>query len=147
MSDIRLSFAMTPYDRIVPLINGEVKPDGITLDYIGMPGAVPRVFYEQIKFRRYDVSEMSLSSFLRMRYIGWPYLMLPVFHNRNFSYTYIYTPQLGDQTGSSGGSQGQTLWHSRLSADYGPLDPWNPADGVRRQAGGRGLVPGTRRAL
>ncbi len=80
---------MTPCDRVLPLINGEVKPDGITLEYQGMPGAVPRVFYEQIKFQRYDLSEMSLSSFLRMRSVHWPYRMLPVFHNRNFSYTYI----------------------------------------------------------
>ncbi len=89
MTDLSLSFAMTPYDRMLPLINGEVKPDGITLDYMGIPGRVPRVFYEQIKFQRYDVSEMSMSSFLRMRSIGWPYRMLPVFHNRNFSYTGI----------------------------------------------------------
>ena len=33
MADLRLSFAMTPYDRVLPLINGEVKPDGITLEY------------------------------------------------------------------------------------------------------------------
>ena len=90
MADIRLSFAMTPYDRVIPLINGEVKPDGITLDYVGMPGAVPRVFYEQIKFQRYDISEMSMSSYLRMRSVGWPYRMLPVFHNRSFSYTTIH---------------------------------------------------------
>jgi 4,5-dihydroxyphthalate decarboxylase len=90
MADLKLSFAMTPYDRILPLINGEVKPDGITLEYEGMPGAVPRVFYEQIKFQRYDISEMSLSSFLRMRSIGWPYRMLPVFHNRSFSYSLIH---------------------------------------------------------
>ncbi|MCL5961826.1 MAG: hypothetical protein M1358_21345 [Chloroflexi bacterium] len=90
MADLKLSFAMTPYDRVLPLINGEVKPDGITLEYAGMPGAVSRVFYEQIKFRRFDVSEMSMSSFLRMRSIHWPYLMLPVFHNRNFSYTYVH---------------------------------------------------------
>jgi 4,5-dihydroxyphthalate decarboxylase len=89
MADLNLSFAMTPYDRILPLINGEVKPDGITLEYMGMPGAVPRVFYEQIKFQRYDLSEMSMSSFLRMRSIQWPYRMLPVFHNRNFSHAYI----------------------------------------------------------
>jgi 4,5-dihydroxyphthalate decarboxylase len=89
MADIKLSFAMTPYDRIMPLINGEVKPDGITLEYYGMPGGVPRVFYEQIKFQRYDLSEMSMSSYLRMRAIRWPYRMLPVFHNRNFSYSYI----------------------------------------------------------
>jgi 4,5-dihydroxyphthalate decarboxylase len=90
MADLKLSFAMTPYDRMLPLINGEVKPDGITLEYMGMPGAVPRVFYEQIKFQRYDLSEMSMSSYLRMRSIKWPYRMLPVFHNRAFSYAYIH---------------------------------------------------------
>ncbi len=90
MADLRLSFAMNPYDRVLPMINGEVKPDGITLDYMGMPGENPRVFYEQIKFCRYDISEMSVSSSLRMRSINWPYLMLPVFHNRNFSYTRIH---------------------------------------------------------
>jgi 4,5-dihydroxyphthalate decarboxylase len=90
MPDLVLSFAMTPYDRVLPLINGEVKPDGITLEYMGMPGGVPRVFYEQIKFQRYDISEMSMSSYLRMRSIGFPYMLLPVFHNRSFSYTYIH---------------------------------------------------------
>ena len=89
MADLKLSFAMTAYDRVLPLITGEVKPDGIELDYQGMPGAVPRVFYEQIKFQRYDLSEMSMSSYLRMRPTGWPYRMLPVFHNRTFSYTNI----------------------------------------------------------
>jgi 4,5-dihydroxyphthalate decarboxylase len=89
MADLRLSFAMTPYDRILPLINGEVKPDGITLEYMGMPGGVPRVFYEQMKFQRYDLSEMSMSSYLRMRSIHWPYRMLPVYHNRNFSHSNV----------------------------------------------------------
>ena len=90
MADIELSFATTPYDRVWPLITGEVKPDGITLDYMPVSGGVPMLFYNQIKFQRYDLSEMSMSSFLRMRSIGWPYRLLPVFHNRNFSYTYIH---------------------------------------------------------
>ena len=90
MSNLELSFAITAYDRVMPMISGEVKPDGIELDYKGMPGAVPRVFYEQIKFHRYDVSEMSMSSYLRMRPLGFPYQMLPVFHNRTFSYTNVY---------------------------------------------------------
>jgi 4,5-dihydroxyphthalate decarboxylase len=89
MADLHLSFAMTPYDRIVPLITGEVKPAGITLDYQGMPGAVPGVFYDQIKFQRYDLSEMSFSSSLVERAKGWPYRLLPVFHNRQFFYTTI----------------------------------------------------------
>jgi 4,5-dihydroxyphthalate decarboxylase len=89
MPNLNLTFAITPYDRVLPLINGEVKPDGISLEYQGMPGSIPRVFYEQIKFARYDVSEMSLSSFLRMRSVKWPYQMLPVYHNRNFTHTAI----------------------------------------------------------
>ncbi|MBI4333363.1 MAG: hypothetical protein HY673_19025 [Chloroflexi bacterium] len=89
MADLKLTFAMSPYDRMLPLISGEVKPDGITLEYVGLPGAFSRVFYEQMKFGRYDVSEMSVSNFLRMRSVGWPFLMLPVFHNRNFSHTNI----------------------------------------------------------
>ena len=90
MPDLELSFAITPYDRVTPLTTGEVKPDGVALNYQGMPGAVPRVFYEQIKFHRYDVSEMSMSSYLRMRPLGFPYRMLPVFHNRIFSYTNVH---------------------------------------------------------
>ena len=89
MADLHVSFAMTPYDRILPLISGEVKPAGVTLEYQGMPGGVPGVFYDQLKFGRYDLSEMSFSSFLVERAKGWPYRILPVFHNRNFSYTSI----------------------------------------------------------
>src|SRR5919205_302145 len=72
MADLHLSFAMTPYDRVLPLITGEVKPAGIRL-----------------KYQRYDVSEMSFSSFLVERAKGWPYRILPVFHNRQFFYTTI----------------------------------------------------------
>ncbi|MFC2014576.1 hypothetical protein ACFLUP_01120 [Chloroflexota bacterium] len=92
MADIHLSFAIAAYDRVMPLITGEVKPDGIALDYWEGRGR-GNPFYDQIKFQRYDVSEMSMSSFLRMRAIGWPYRILPVFHNRNFSYTNIHIRQ------------------------------------------------------
>ena len=91
MPDIQLSFAITAYDRVMPMISGEVKPGRHHARLPRMPGAVPRVFYEQIKFHRYDVSEMSMSSYLRMRPLGFPYRMLPVFHNRTFSYTNVYT--------------------------------------------------------
>jgi 4,5-dihydroxyphthalate decarboxylase len=89
MPDLTLSFAMTPYDRVMPLITGEVKPVGITLEYLGMPGGVPQVFFDQIKYHRYDLSEFSMSSFMVERAHGYPYRLLPVFHNRNFSYCSI----------------------------------------------------------
>ena len=90
MADLQLSLAISPYDRVLPMITGEVKPDDITLEYSRTTGAGSNLFYDQIKFQKYDVSEMSMSSFLRMRPTGWPYRMLPVFHNRNFSYTNIH---------------------------------------------------------
>jgi hypothetical protein len=42
MKNIELSFAMTRYDRIQPLVTGEIKPDGLTLAYVDMP--VPDIF-------------------------------------------------------------------------------------------------------
>jgi 4,5-dihydroxyphthalate decarboxylase len=92
VSDLTLSFAISPYDRVGPLISGEVKPSGIVLEYEPNPSPsssspVPRMFFEQIKYQRYDVSEMSFSSYLIERPKGFPYLALPVFHNRNFRYT------------------------------------------------------------
>ena len=94
LADITLSFAISPYDRVLPLIAGAVKPSGIQLEYEANPSPsasspVPRIFFEQIKYQRYDVSEMSFSSFLIERAKGWPYVALPVFHNRNFRYTNI----------------------------------------------------------
>ncbi|MBV9328049.1 MAG: hypothetical protein JO352_30410 [Chloroflexi bacterium] len=92
VTDLNLSFAISPYDRVLPLISGEIRPSGVRLEYEPNPSPssaspVPRMFFEQIKYQRYDVSEMSFSSFLIERPKGFPYLALPVFHNRNFRYT------------------------------------------------------------
>jgi 4,5-dihydroxyphthalate decarboxylase len=88
MPKITLTLAMNPYDRVLPLVRGEVPLEGVELEYLGFPGGVD-VFYDQLKFDRYDISEMSVSSFLKARQQGWGYRMLPVLHNRNFYYTQI----------------------------------------------------------
>ena len=85
MADLELSFATTPYDRVQSLITGEVKPQGIRLEFVDMP--VPDIFYRQLKFSQFDISEMSFSFFLIGRSRGWAYRALPVFHNRQFVYT------------------------------------------------------------
>jgi 4,5-dihydroxyphthalate decarboxylase len=88
MPKISLTLAMNPYDRVLPLVHGEVPIEGVEIDYVGFPGGVD-VFYDQLKFDRYDVSEMSVSSFFKARQQGWAYRMLPVLHNRNYYYTQI----------------------------------------------------------
>jgi 4,5-dihydroxyphthalate decarboxylase len=90
MTDIKLKFAMMPHDRVLPLIKGEVKPKGITLEYDEKSGGVFDILCNEIKSPCYDLFELSLLSYLRMRSIKWPYLMLPVYHNRAFSFAGIY---------------------------------------------------------
>lgn len=91
MADLELTYSMNPYDRVLPLITGEVKPTGIALKYTRLPS--PDIFYRQTKFNQFDVSEMSSSAYLIARARGWPYRMLPVFHNRAFFYTTILVRQ------------------------------------------------------
>src|SRR5215213_3796785 len=88
MPELTLSFASTPYDRIESLLTGEVKPDGATLEYNDRVNLAD-IFYQQLKFQRFDVSEMSFSSYMKARAKGFPYLMLPIFHNRHFAYSTI----------------------------------------------------------
>lgn len=85
MPDLPLTLAMNRYDRILPLGTGQVKPQGIAIEYVGFPGGVG-VFYEQHKFSLYDISEMSFATFIAARARGWGYQLLPVFHNRNFKH-------------------------------------------------------------
>lgn len=82
MADLELTFTCTPYDRVMPLITGEVKPVGIKLHYL--PVSTGDIFPQQIKFSRFDVSEMSFAGALMGRAQGWGYRQLPVFHNRGF---------------------------------------------------------------
>ena len=87
MADLELSLTITPYDRVQPLITGEVKPEGITLRYTEL--SLQQIWRRQLEGDEFDVSEMSFSFFLRGRPLGWGYRLLPIFHNRNFSYTRI----------------------------------------------------------
>lgn len=45
MARLTLSLAMSGYDRVQPMLAGEVRPAGIELDYQGMPGGIAGVLY------------------------------------------------------------------------------------------------------
>lgn len=89
MSLLKLSFACAPYDRIFPLVNGSVRPEGIDLMYI--PLEVEEIFWRQIKHEEFDVSEMSLSSYIIARSMGDDrFIAVPVFTSRMFRHSSIY---------------------------------------------------------
>ena len=86
MTDIQMSFAMGPNPRNRAIFNGTVKPSGIDLILHKVP--VSELFWRQLRFQEFDVSEMSISSFLMIMANGdknW--LGLPIFTTRHFFHT------------------------------------------------------------
>ena len=60
MPKLQLSFASGLYDRMQPLYTGEVKPDGIDLNFIAIDQPRP-IFDRMSGGQEFDVSEYSLS--------------------------------------------------------------------------------------
>jgi 4,5-dihydroxyphthalate decarboxylase len=89
MSRLPLSFACSNYDRTRALQDGRVCPEGIDLNYLPLP--VEETFYRQLRHQEFDVSEMSLSSYLlTLNQSEPPFVALPVFPSRYFRHQSIY---------------------------------------------------------
>lgn len=89
MNLLVLSFACAPYDRIFPLVNGVVRPEGIELIYL--PLEVEEIFWRQVRHDEFDVSEMSLSSYIIAKSYGDErFTAIPVFTSRMFRHSSIY---------------------------------------------------------
>jgi 4,5-dihydroxyphthalate decarboxylase len=88
MTKISLSLAIWPNPRINPLLDGVVQPEAIDLVISRLPG--PDVFWRQLRFAEFDVSEMSLSSLLMATAKGdRRFKALPIFPDRRFFHSYI----------------------------------------------------------
>jgi 4,5-dihydroxyphthalate decarboxylase len=97
MSLLPLSLAAVNYDRFRALEDGRVRPEGIDLNLLPMP--VEEIFYRQIKFAEFDVSEMSLSSYvLTLNGENPPFIAIPVFPSRYFRHQTMF---VNDRSGIS----------------------------------------------
>ena len=89
MSRLQLSFACWDYDRTRALMDGRVKVDGIDLNYLNLP--VEETFFRMARFKEFDVSEMSLSSYcVTLNRPERPFIALPIFPSRFFRHSCIY---------------------------------------------------------
>jgi 4,5-dihydroxyphthalate decarboxylase len=87
-SRLALSIALSDNPNTRPLIDGDVVPEGIGLT----PTVVhpSEMFWRQLKFGEFDVSEMSMSSLVISTARGpTPWVALPVFTTREFFHTRI----------------------------------------------------------
>ena len=89
MSKLNLTFACWNYDRTRALMDGTVKVDGIDLNYLNLP--VEETFFRMARFREFDISEMSLSSYcVTLSKPERPFVALPIVPSRFFRHSCIY---------------------------------------------------------
>ncbi len=84
MSVPKISFACSLYDRMLPLYTGEIKPQGIDLEFL--PIYSSRNIFDRMAGRQeFDACEFSLSEFIARKSAGQcPFVAIPVFPSRCF---------------------------------------------------------------
>ena len=90
MTDLQVTMACGPYDRMQALKDGVIKPEGIDLRYIEIQSP-PEIFARMLKTCSFDVAEMSSAHYITMKSRGdFPYIALPVFPSRLFRHGFIF---------------------------------------------------------
>jgi 4,5-dihydroxyphthalate decarboxylase len=89
MANLQLSLAITSNPRTWPIVDGRVKADGIGFTKTVLGPA--EMFWRQLSFAEFDVSEMSMSELMMIRNRGDDrFIGIPVFTTRRFYHTGIY---------------------------------------------------------
>src|SRR5262245_60068422 len=89
MSHLPMTFACGLYDRMTALYTGEVRAEGIDLNFIAVND--PRELFDRMVARlEFDASEMSASEYVtRLARGQCPFIALPVFPSRMFRHGFI----------------------------------------------------------
>jgi len=95
MADLRLSLALSHYDRHIPLFDGSVLAQGVELQVLEVGQSNP-LKHGQDRHERmlqkgeFDICELSLSSYLIAKSRGMPFTAIPVFPRRLFSLSQMW---------------------------------------------------------
>jgi 4,5-dihydroxyphthalate decarboxylase len=94
MNEVPLTLAISPYDHVEDLVAGRIVPDGIKLTCLTLP--VEEIFFRFLKYREWDVSELSLAKYASLVSQGDNSLTaLPVFPSRIFRHSSVYVRRDG----------------------------------------------------
>jgi 4,5-dihydroxyphthalate decarboxylase len=155
MGALQLSLIMGANDRSRPVLDGSIEPDGI--DLICTTAHPSEIFWRQLHFKEFDVSEMSLSSLLMaVAHGNRDWIGLPIFTSRRFFHTGawvratsgIATPQdlKGKRVGVPEYQQTAALWsRGVLKHEFGvepqDLEWWMERTEERSHGGATGFQP------
>jgi 4,5-dihydroxyphthalate decarboxylase len=85
---LALTLACGAYDRMRAITTGEVRPDGVELNVVTL--SPEEMFYRMARFREFDLSELSLSTYTVLRGRGEPLVAIPVFPSFSFRHSSIF---------------------------------------------------------
>lgn len=91
MPKLRLSLAVSDYDRTRALMEGKVQPEGIDLHPVTIDGGGTEVNFRMLRYKEFDASEMSMGSYILSLFEeDPPFIAIPVFPFRTFRHSYIF---------------------------------------------------------
>lgn len=132
MAVLDLTCALTVNDRTRPLLGGKLQPEALRVEITTAdPG---EIFYRQLKFEEFDVSEMSIASLMIATSKGpTPWVAFPVFTMRRFFHTGLMVradagiKTIGDLKGKRIGvpefQQTAAVWSRGIFKEEFGLDP------------------------
>jgi len=89
MSLLPITIATGNYDRVKPLIDGQVKVEGCDVNYLAM--TIEESGHRAFGAQEFDVTELSCSIYMVARSRGLDdYIAIPVFPSRSFRHSAIY---------------------------------------------------------
>ena len=89
MKNVHLSVAISDYDHVKDFLTGPVRAEGIEITCLNL--VHEEIFYRFIKFREWDVSEISFAKYVSLVSQDDNSLVaIPVFHSRAFRLSSIY---------------------------------------------------------
>jgi 4,5-dihydroxyphthalate decarboxylase len=88
VAKLTLSLSCWDYDRTRALADGRVAVDGVELIY--QPLVVEETFFRMLRYQDFDVSEMSLSSYCRSKFLSDPFIAIPIFPSRVFRHSFVF---------------------------------------------------------
>jgi 4,5-dihydroxyphthalate decarboxylase len=95
MANLRLSMALSHYDRHIPLFDGSVRVEGAEVKVLEVGQSSP-LKHGQDRHERmlqkgeFDICELSLSNYLVAKSRGMPFTAIPVFPRRLFSLSQMW---------------------------------------------------------
>jgi 4,5-dihydroxyphthalate decarboxylase len=123
VANLKLTIALSHYDRHIPFFDGSVKPEGVDLTVLQVGQSHP-LPHGQDRHERmlqkgeFDICELSLSSYLIAKSRGMPFTAIAVFPRRLFSLSQMWVNEnAGIQTPQdlSGKKVGLSTFQTTLS--------------------------------